>query len=165
MYAKILERRTRPKVEPQLSRAQCGFRKGRGCTDAIFALRQMCEKTLEYNMEQNIIFVDPEKAFDRVDRNLLGTILKDYGVQGQLLDNIRALYEKCKSAVRTAHGLTNWFNVTAGVQQGCVLSLLLFIIYMEKITAAANQDPYTLNELLFADNTNCHLCLDIQASR
>ena len=37
MYAKVLEQQTRCKVEPFLSEAQMGFRKGRGCTDAIFA--------------------------------------------------------------------------------------------------------------------------------
>ena len=38
------------------------------------------------------------------------------------------------------------------VRQGCVLSPLLFIIYMDRITQAANSDPETLNELLFADD-------------
>jgi len=41
MYAKILDQRTRTKTEHLLSDAQFGFRKGRGCTDAIFALRQL----------------------------------------------------------------------------------------------------------------------------
>ena len=37
MYAEVLEQRARCKVEPLLSEAQMGFRKGRGCTDAIIA--------------------------------------------------------------------------------------------------------------------------------
>lgn len=36
MFAKILERRIRTKAEHLLSNSQFGFRKGRGCTDAIF---------------------------------------------------------------------------------------------------------------------------------
>jgi hypothetical protein len=47
MFTTILERRIRPKVEYQLSNAQCGFRKGRSCTDAIFTLRQISEKAIE----------------------------------------------------------------------------------------------------------------------
>jgi hypothetical protein len=38
-----------------------------------------------------MIFIDQEKAFDRVNRNNLWAILEDYGVQGQLLDIVRAL--------------------------------------------------------------------------
>lgn len=49
MYAKVLEQRSRAKVEILLSDAQFGFRKGKACTDAIFALRQLCEKAVEYN--------------------------------------------------------------------------------------------------------------------
>ena len=58
IYANILEQRTRYKVEPLLSDVQMGFRKGRGCTDAIFALRQLNEKAIEYNRELNLVFVD-----------------------------------------------------------------------------------------------------------
>jgi hypothetical protein len=54
-------------------------------------------------------------------------ILEDYGVQGQLLDIVRALYMKCGSAIRTKHRMTDWFNITTGVRQGCVLSALLLI--------------------------------------
>jgi len=52
MYAKILEKRLRPSVEPQLSHCQFGFRKNKGCTDAIFTLRQLCETAIEYGREK-----------------------------------------------------------------------------------------------------------------
>ena len=152
IYAKILEQRTRAKTDLLLSEAQFGFRKGRGCTDAIFALRQLCEKAVEHNQSLHLVFVDQEKAFDRVNRDRLWRVLEQYGVQGQLLDNIRAIYANSKSAVRTPSGLSNWFSVTSGVRQGCVLSPLLFIVYMDRITKEANPDPEALNELLFADD-------------
>ena len=71
MYAKILEQHTRAKTEHLLSDAQFGFRKGRGCTDAIFALRQLCERSIEYNQDLHLVFLDQEKAFDRVNRDKL----------------------------------------------------------------------------------------------
>ena len=152
MYANILEQRTRYKVEHLLSEAQVGFRKGRGCTDTIFALRQLSEKIIEYNKELNLVFVDQEKAFDRVNRNKLWETLEEYNVRGQLLDNIRAIYTNSMSAVRTQDGLTEWFGVTSGVRQGCVLPPLLFNVYMDKITREANPNPEDLNEMLFADD-------------
>ena len=69
MSAKVLEQRTRYKVEPFLSQAQMGFRKGRGCTDAIFALRQLSEKVLEHDRELNIVFVDQEKVLEWTGTN------------------------------------------------------------------------------------------------
>ena len=50
MYAKVLEQRTRYKAETFLSQAQMGFRKRRGCTDAIFDLRQLSEKVKCYKI-------------------------------------------------------------------------------------------------------------------
>ena len=76
-----------------------GFRKGRGCTDAIFALRQLSEKVIEHDRELNIVFVDQEKAFDRANRDKLWQTLELYNTQGQLLDSIRAIYANSLSAV------------------------------------------------------------------
>ena len=151
MYAKILDQSTRYKVEPLLSEAQMGLRKGRGCTDAIFALRQLSEKTMEYNKELNLVFVDQDKAFDRVNRNKLWKTLEEYNVRSQLLDNIRTIYTNSMSAIRIQDGLTEWFGVTSEVRQGCLLSPLLLIVYMDKITREANPNPEDLNEMLFVD--------------
>jgi hypothetical protein len=62
MHAKLIQHRTRPIAELQLNRAQFGFIKGKECT-----LRQICESTTENNHHQNIVFIDQEKALDRVD--------------------------------------------------------------------------------------------------
>ena len=129
-----------------------GFRKGRGCTDAIFAFRQLSEKVTEHDSDLNIIFVDQEKEFDRVNRDKLWQTLNLYNIQSQLLDNICAIYAICLSAVRTSGWLTDWFDITSGVRQGCELTPLLFIIYMDRITKEANLEPEAPNELLFADD-------------
>ena len=152
MYAKVLESRARPLLELQLSNRQFGFRKGKSCTDAIFTLRQICEQTIEYNKNKNIIFIDQEKAFDRINRDKLWKTLEEYGVQGQLLGNIMSLYKESQSSVRTTVGMTDWFPITSGVRQGCVLSPLLFITYMDKITQESTIEKETINELLFADD-------------
>ena len=68
------------------------------------------------------------------------------------MHNIRAIYANSMSAVRTSGGLTDWFDITSGVRQGCVLSPLLLIIYMDRITKEASLEPEALNKLLFADD-------------
>ena len=91
MYAKVLEQRTRYKVEQLLSEAQMGFRKGRGCTDAIFTLRQLSKKVIEHDREPDIVFVDQKKTFGRVNRDKLWQTLEMYNIQGQLLDSIQSI--------------------------------------------------------------------------
>ena len=96
--------------------------------------------------------MDEGKAFNRVNTNKQWKTLEEYNVRGQLLDNIRAIYTNSMSAICTQDGLTEWFGVTSGVRQGCVLSPLLFIVYMDKIMREANPNPEDLNEMLFADD-------------
>ena len=47
VFAWILQDRLQDIAEKDLPESQCGFRKGRGCTDMVFAARQLVEKTRE----------------------------------------------------------------------------------------------------------------------
>ena len=54
--------------------------------------------------------------------------------------------------IRTREGETDWFEVKCGLTQGCVLSPLLFIIFMDNIMKQANQEENSIEELMFADD-------------
>ena len=73
-------------------------------------------------------------------------------MHGERLDGIRALYGDSEAMVRTDDGNTEWFGVTSELRQGCVLSPLLFIVYIDRITREATVCETELNELLFADD-------------
>ncbi len=45
-------------------------------------------------------FMDLEKAYDRVDREALWSVLRIYGVGGQLLKGIQAFYREANACVR-----------------------------------------------------------------
>ena len=70
VFARILQERLQTVVERVLPESQCGFRKGRGCNDAIFA-RQLVEKCREHDNSLFIMFVDLRKAYDSVPRPAL----------------------------------------------------------------------------------------------
>ena len=50
---------------------QCGFRKGRSFTDAIFTVQQIMEKRKEHNLPLFLLFIDYEEAYDNVNRDKL----------------------------------------------------------------------------------------------
>ena len=101
MFARILEKRIRYIVEPQLSENQFGFRKNKRCSDAIFILRQLQEKHIEWNKPLYMAFIDQEKAFDRVVRAELWKFLAERGIFGGLLRAVQSLYICSQAAVRT----------------------------------------------------------------
>ena len=97
-------------------------------------------------------FIDQEKAFDRVVRAELWKCLAEQGILGEILRAIQSLHLCSQAAVRTREGETNWFEVKCGLTQGCVLSHLLFIIFMDNIMKRANQEENSIEELMFADD-------------
>ena len=46
---------------------------------------------------------------------------------------IKSIYEKVKSCIRSKSGITNFFNYNRSVRQGCLLSLLLFSLYINDL--------------------------------
>ena len=80
------------------------------------------------------------KSIDCVDHNKLWEILKEMRVPDHLTCLLRYLYEDQEAAVRTRHGITDWFqNGTSNplVCQGCMLSPCLFNLYAEYIMRKA----------------------------
>ena len=158
VYARVLERRIRPIVEPRIQEEQCGFRPGRGTLDQLYTLSRVLEGSWEFAQPVHMCFVDLEKAFDRVPRDILWRVLREYGVGGSLLRAVRSLYDRSKSLVRIAGSKSDLFPVHVGLRQGCPLSPVLFIIFMDRISRRS-QGPesvrfgdHTISSLLFADD-------------
>jgi len=88
-------------AEEILPESQCGFRKGRGCTDMVFALRQLVEKLKKHRSKGFILFVDLTKAYDSVPRSVLWQMLRKIGVPEEMVCMVRSLHEGMQ-AVRTS---------------------------------------------------------------
>ena len=158
VYAKCLEKKCRKIVEPKLTDAHCDFRPGRSIMDQIFALQQIFERSWEYAKEVNACFVDLEKAYDRIPGDKLWAVLLQYGIDGQLLNAIKSLYTHSEVCVRVNSATTKPFRVSVGLRQGCSLSPILFLIYMDRIVkkseccGGVKIGECTVQRLLFADD-------------
>jgi hypothetical protein len=129
---RVIEKRIREQVK--IDDMQFGFRAGRGTTDAIFIVRQLQEKYREKKKNLYFAFIDLEKAFDRVPREVVSWAMRQLGVEEWLVQVVMSMYEEARTVVRTPFGDGKSFRVKVGVNQGSVLSPLLFIMVMEAIT-------------------------------
>ena len=112
---------------------QFGFMSGRSRTEAIFIVRQM-QKYLAKSKDLWMAFVDLEKAFDRVPREVVWWVLRYLGIDDWIVSVIKAMYEDASTKVRMNGRESRAFNVKVGVHQGSVLSPLLFIIVLEALS-------------------------------
>ena len=71
LLGRIVQERLQCIAESVLPDSQCGFQRGRGCSDMIFVARQLVEKAREHNSLLFVLFVDLKKAFDSVPRDAL----------------------------------------------------------------------------------------------
>ena len=133
-FERILDSRMREIVEPHLGEEQFGFRKGKGTTDAMFIVRQMMERKLEFQQESSWGFLDLEKAYDKINREMIPPVLRQYHVPEELITMVMALYRTPRTQVRTCFGKTKTFEVKVGLHQGSALSPLLFIILLDDIS-------------------------------
>jgi hypothetical protein len=77
-------------IDEIIGSRQCGFRCNRSTTDQIFCIRQILEKEWEYNETVHQLFIDFKKAYDSVRREVLYSILIEFGVPMNLSSLRRA---------------------------------------------------------------------------
>ena len=161
LVMKVLERIVDSLIRQLVSidDSQFGFVPGRGTTDVIFVVRQLQEKHLAANKRLYMAFVDLEKAFDRVPRNVILCALRKLGVEEWIVQLVQGMYANAQSRVRVGEGYSEEFEVKVGVHQGSVLSSLLFIIVLEALSREFHagvpwEDLYDDDLVIIADLKN-----------
>jgi len=96
---RIFEDRIRQQID--IDDMQFGFMKGKGTTDAIFIVRQMQEKFRAKGKKLYFGFVDLEKAFDRVPREVIRWAMRKLEVEEWLVSAVMSMYSGAKTVVRT----------------------------------------------------------------
>ena len=108
------------------------------------------EKHREKNIELHVVFVDLEKAYDRVPRELIWWSLRNKRDPETYIKIIQDMYEDCQIQVTTREGNTEYFNVKVGQHQGSTISTLLFIIIMGVLASEIDTEhPWVM---LFSDD-------------
>ena len=119
-----------------LADEQGGFHRGRGCRDQILSLLLIGQSMVAKKSSGMVAaFIDFRKAYDRVDRMKLWDCLGQYGIGGHFLMFLKGLYNGSMSQVRINNRLGKEFAVSRGLRQGCVLSPLLFSLYINSLVS------------------------------
>ena len=162
LFSQILLNRLTSFIDEKnlLSPNQGGFLKGKSTSDHIFLMQTIIEKVVKKGKRKlYVAFIDFQKAYDTVDRDLLLDRLKTLGINGLFLQNIAAMYEKTKYSIKLSEGYLTPIDSNLGLKQGCPLSPMLFNLYIDDTSEIFGDqcDPIEfqgekLSHFLYADD-------------
>ena len=108
-----------------IDKCQAGGLEKRGCVEHIAALRLIFDYAKCQKVKLFVLFVDFSKAYDRVPRKTLFSILKKLGCGKRFLKALMAIYKNTINILNS-----EYVRSTVGVKQGGPMSCLLFVIYL-----------------------------------
>ena len=147
--------------EQLISKYQISGKKGARTSDHLLVLKHIIDKYVKQGRSRLFVcFFDLRKAFDTVNRTrLFFDLLSQYNVGGNFLKIIQNIYSDNKMFIKLEKGLTQPFITASGVKQGCVLSPILFNLFINKLPESYSQDcdpvyvgDEAINCLMFADD-------------
>ena len=152
LYDKILGKRLSLWYQPY--REQAGGQKERDCIEHIMTLRLLIDYARKTRQKLFILFIDFEKAYDKVRRDKLFELLRDAGCGKLMLLSLQAIYKNTKFLFKTV-----LISANLGVKQGSSASCILFILYVDRmikmVKTAFLDDGFlgSLHMLMLMDDT------------
>ena len=108
-----------------VDKSQAGGQVKRSCIELILALRLLVDYAKSKKVKLFILFVDFSKAYDKVPRKTLFSILKKLGCGKRFLKALMDIYKRTIIVLNS-----EYIRATIGVKQGGPMSCILFIIYL-----------------------------------
>ncbi|PZC79969.1 hypothetical protein B5X24_HaOG215559 [Helicoverpa armigera] len=158
IFAKVILWRITRTLDENQPKEQAGFRAGYSTLDHVHTVRQIFQKTKEFNMPFYCCFIDFNKAFDSIEHENIWSCLKIQGVEHKYIRIIKNVYTNSTAKIRLEKEGKE-IKIYRGVRQGDPLSPKLFTAVLEGVFRKLDWNQYGLNingELLshlrFADD-------------
>lgn len=153
-FEHLIHDKLAPLVGPTLADVQFGFRPRRSTTDAILhlltPLQYICGRQTttaagqppqgSHQKRCAALFLDIKKAFDRVDHGILLQRLHLHNVDGTAWRWIKHFLTGRRMRCVSNQSESHWQHIPHGVPQGCVLSPLLFLVFIDNAITAIHND-------------------------
>jgi len=163
IIGKILEKLIKAHVESHLLSkniikiSQHGFMKSRSCLTNLLICQNAIVQKIDEGSSVDVIYLDLQKAFDKVPHGKLISKMKSMGIVGKVAVWIEQWLKDRKQRVVINGSDSGWTDVKSGVPQGSILGPLLFTIYINDL-----EEGLVNPVLKFADDTKMWGVVDNQ---
>jgi hypothetical protein len=145
---------------------------GCSCDPPIFTFETILNDAKTNNKPLFVFQQDISKAFDSIDVNMLRLAMQRLKIPNTFINLTLDLFTNRSNTIITAFGHTQPYKVQVGIDQGEVISPLLWVIYIDPLLTVLNQEnpsPYTIqtnpslppvstSTLGYMDDTNLIAC-------
>uniref|UniRef100_A0A1Y1KMZ0 Reverse transcriptase domain-containing protein n=1 Tax=Photinus pyralis TaxID=7054 RepID=A0A1Y1KMZ0_PHOPY len=129
--------------EERFTSCQAGYRRHRSTADHLVYLQNKILETFSRRHHAVAVFFDVEKAFDMTWRHGVLQTLYNWGLKGNLPKLISSFLQDRQFRVRVGNTLSTSRTLENGIPQGSTLSVVLFAIAINSITASISDDVST----------------------
>ena len=99
----------------------------------LFLARDIINYCNQKNINGYILTIDQEKAFDRVDRKFLLSVMEKMNFGQNVMSWIKTIYNGTQSSTQINGHESVRFPLTRGAWQGCPLSAILYSLLAETL--------------------------------
>ena len=90
----------------------------------------------EEDQEEIIVFVDQEKAYDRVEWGWVNHVLKGFNIGSKFCGWTQMLFKNAKTCIKTHRFISTFFSLTRSARQRCLVAMVLYILQAEPMACA-----------------------------
>ncbi len=114
---------------------------GRKIHNTVHLVRDLIDLANQNDDEAALLFLDQEKAFDRVNHKVLLKVLENFGFGESFISWIKIIYSNASTKLNINGFLTDTIPLKSGVRQGCPLSALLYVMVIELLALQLRANP------------------------
>jgi exonuclease III len=162
LFSKILANRITGILHHIIGESQSACIKGQSCIGNLKKIRNLISSLQRTRRRKiAIMSIDLQKAFDKVNLDYLWACMQKFGFPEALINILRNLYREAFSNILVNGHLTGQIKIEKSVRQGCPLSMVLFVLYIEPLLCGINRTvegcqigQEVIQSMAYADDIN-----------